>query len=115
MLIAYDRDEAGEKAAATLADELMGMGIECYRVLFPKGMDANEYALKVQPAAKSLGVLLNKAHWLGKGKPPERETVEIIPAPVQSMPVAEDPEPGGAEEPTEPAAKEEMKSSLFFL
>jgi DNA primase catalytic core len=33
VYIAYDRDEAGEKAAATLADELMGMGIECYRVL----------------------------------------------------------------------------------
>ena len=31
------------------------MGIECFRVQFPKGMDANEYALKVQPAAKSLG------------------------------------------------------------
>ena len=44
------------------------MGIECFRVLFPKGMDANEYALKVTPAAKSLGVLLNKAEWLGKGK-----------------------------------------------
>jgi len=31
------------------------MGIECFRVLFPKDMDANAYALKVTPAAKSLG------------------------------------------------------------
>ena len=31
------------------------MGIECFRVQFPKGMDANEYALKTQPAAKSSG------------------------------------------------------------
>jgi hypothetical protein len=37
-----------------LADELMAMGIECFRVLFPKGMDANEYAPKVTPAEKSL-------------------------------------------------------------
>ena len=44
VLIAYDRDEAGDKAAAELADELMALGIECFRVLFPKGMDANEYA-----------------------------------------------------------------------
>ena len=66
--IAYDRDEAGEKAAETLAPELMAMGIDCYRVLFPKGMDANEYALKVTPAEKSLGLLLNKAEWMGKGK-----------------------------------------------
>jgi DNA primase len=50
--IAYDRDEAGEKAAAALGAELVAAGIECFRVLFPKGMDASEYALKVQPAAK---------------------------------------------------------------
>jgi DNA primase len=65
VYIAYDRDEAGEKATRELAEELMQMGIECFRILFPKGMDANEYSCKVQPAAKSLGVLLNKAEWLG--------------------------------------------------
>jgi DNA primase catalytic core len=110
VLIAYDRDEAGEKAAATLADELMGMGIECYRIQFPHRMDANEYGLKVQPAAKTLGMLLNTAHWLGKGKPSERETVEIRPAPAESEPVAAaDPEPAEVEEPIEPAAKEEAQ------
>ena len=31
-------------------------------------MDANEYALKVGPAAKSLGVAIRSAQWLGKGK-----------------------------------------------
>jgi DNA primase len=71
VLIAYDRDEAGDKAAEGLGAELMAMGIECRRVLFPKGMDANEYALKVTPAEKSLGVLLNTAGWMGKGKRPE--------------------------------------------
>ena len=55
VLIAYDRDEAGERAAAKLAEQLMAAGIECLRIEFPKGMDANEYALKVQPAAKSPG------------------------------------------------------------
>jgi DNA primase catalytic core len=70
VYIAYDRDEAGDKAAAKLAEELMEMGVECFRVEFPKGMDANAYALKVTPAAKSLGVLLNRAAWLGKGRRP---------------------------------------------
>jgi DNA primase catalytic core len=70
VLIAYDRDEAGEKAACELAEELLSMGIDCYQVLFPKGMDANEYAVKVKPASRSLAVLLNKAQWLGKGKSP---------------------------------------------
>ena len=58
VLIAYDRDEAGEKAAIELGNELISMGIDCYRVLFPKGMDANEYGCKVKPATKSLGVLI---------------------------------------------------------
>lgn len=72
VLIAFDRDDAGERGAAKVAEQLMQAGIECYRIEFPKGMDANEYALKVQPAAKSLGLLIRKALWLGKGKAPER-------------------------------------------
>jgi len=74
VLIAYDRDEAGESAAATLATSLMADGIECYRIQFPKGMDANEYALKVTPAAKSLGVVIRKAEWLGNGTPRSERT-----------------------------------------
>jgi DNA primase len=91
VLIAYDRDEAGEKAARDLAAELISMGIDCYRVLFPKGMDANEYGCKVKPAGKSLGVLLNKVEWLGKGKPPSvavTENVEIAAAAVVEEPQA---------------------------
>jgi DNA primase len=68
VLIAYDRDEAGEKAAEKLAQQLVSRGIGAYRIHFPKGMDANEYALKVTPAAKSLEILIRKALWLGKGK-----------------------------------------------
>ena len=70
IYIAYDRDDAGERAAEKLAEELMAMGIECFRVQFPKGMDANDFALKVTPATKSLGILLGKAAWLGKGQRP---------------------------------------------
>jgi DNA primase catalytic core len=88
VYLAYDRDEAGEKAAAALADELMTMGIECLRVLFPKGMDANEYARTTQPAAKSLGLLLNSAQWLGKGKQAtpaaKEESIEAV-KPVLSL------------------------------
>jgi DNA primase catalytic core len=101
VYIAYDRDEAGEKATRELAEELMQMGIECFRVLFPKGMDANEYSLKVQPAAKSLGVLLNKAEWLGKGKRPESRSVEpMMELVIDAEPVIE-PQP-------ESATKEEL-------
>jgi DNA primase catalytic core len=70
VLIAYDRDEAGEKAAAELAPQLTAEGLDCYRVEFPKGMDANAYALHVTPATKSLGLAIRKAAWLGKGNAP---------------------------------------------
>ena len=68
VLIAYDRDEAGDRATEKLAAKLMSEGLDCFRILFPKGMDANEYALKVAPAAKSLGVAIRSAQWFGKGK-----------------------------------------------
>jgi DNA primase catalytic core len=71
ILIAYDRDDAGERAAEKLAEKLIAEGIECYRIQFPKGMDANEYALKLQPADKALGLVIRKALWLGKGPAPK--------------------------------------------
>jgi DNA primase len=95
IYIAYDRDDAGERAAQSLTEELLALGIECFRVQFPKGMDANDYALKVTPAAKSLGVLLNNAIWLGKG---QRPTVGVI-------------EPQNIEEKSEAAAKEKISEA----
>jgi DNA primase len=93
VLIAYDRDDAGDKAAATLAEQLIAVGIECYRIQFPKGMDANAYALNVTPAFKSLGVLIRKAAWLGKGAAPQEspgqhvETVETTGPVPQPAPI----------------------------
>ena len=82
VLIAYDRDTAGDAAAEKLATKLLADGFDCYRIQFPKGMDANEYARQVQPAAKSLGVLIRNAQWLGKGhaKPVNTEMVTENPA-----------------------------------
>lgn len=73
ILIAYDRDEAGNNAAEKLAKELQQQGFACYRLHFPKGMDANQYAQEVQPASKSLGVVIRSAEWMGSGKAPERQ------------------------------------------
>ena len=66
VLIAYDRDEAGNIAAEKLAKKLNKNNIDAYRVLFPKNMDANEYALKMTPAQKSLGLVIRKAEPMGK-------------------------------------------------
>jgi len=70
VLIAFDRDDAGERAALKVAESLMACGVECYRLLFPRGMDANAYAMEVTPAAQSLGVVIRAARWMGTGPPP---------------------------------------------
>jgi DNA primase len=122
VYIAYDRDEAGEKAAAKHADELMSMGIECFRVRFPPGQDANEFARKNQPAAKFLGMYLTSAAWLGQGQRPApavmKPTVPATPAPEEerkseSMNNLDDlPTPSAAvpEEKTKSTAKEKIAS-----
>jgi DNA primase catalytic core len=81
VLIAYDRDEAGDGAAEELAKTLVAEGIGCSRVQFPKGMDANEYALKVQPAAKALGLCMQSARWIGGPKRTIAEEMLVSVAP----------------------------------
>ena len=76
VLIAYDRDESGDRAAAKLSERLASEGITTYRVLFPRGMDANAYALKVTPAEQSLAVLLRSAEYLAGPLPTNRPVAQ---------------------------------------
>src|SRR5690606_8272087 len=100
VLIAYDRDEAGNKAAGELAKKLERAGIDPYRLHFPKGMDANQYALEVTPAAHSLGIVIRSAEWLGSGAPPQTPTTVVA-----DVDMAEEkPEPAAVEAPSSLAA-----------
>jgi len=103
ILIAYDADQAGNQAAEKLAEKLTGEGFDCFRMNFPKGMDANEYALKVQPPLKSLGLVIRKAEWLGKGELPDLDTAapasEPEPADTSSSLAADPVEPPPESEP----------------
>jgi DNA primase len=77
ILIAFDRDEAGDRGAEAIAKRLMAEGLDCFRLLFPKGMDANAYACTVKPAEKSLGVVIRSAQWLGQGERPAVTTPAV--------------------------------------
>jgi DNA primase catalytic core len=77
VLIAYDRDDAGNTAAEKLAEKLSEHDIAVYRILFPKGMDANEYAKQVTPADKSLGLVIRKAEWVC-GVEKQREHAAVL-------------------------------------
>jgi DNA primase len=90
VLIAYDRDEAGDRAAERLAAQLTGAGLRCYRVQFPQELDANAYALEHPPAAEHLGRLLRHAVFVGQGP---ASTPREAPLSLAASPPAASPEP----------------------
>ena len=94
VLIAYDRDDAGDRAADALAKQLLATGIGVSRIEFPKGMDANAYAMKVQPPSRSLSVLVRAATWIGNAARPR------VP---QAVTIAAESKTGAAKEEAAPA------------
>lgn len=98
VLIAYDRDEAGDRAAQKLADRLIAEGITCYRVEFPRGFDANEFARKMTPPGEALALVLRSATILAKSG-----AVTIMDPPADGGNEDESPSPV-SDEPAPPAA-----------
>ncbi len=86
VFLAFDGDDAGDGAAQKHGSWFARHGIEVWRVVFPKGMDANAYALKVQPAGKALDLLLRNARLMHDGlqgdmsKPEEGRAAYASPA-----------------------------------
>lgn len=68
VLIAYDNDKAGDVAARALAEELTAIGIECFRVLLPKGKDVNDVATSAPSPSEALGELIRSAEFIGRAK-----------------------------------------------
>lgn len=102
VYLAYDNDDAGNRAVERDVSRLTSIGIECFRLRFPAGMDPNDYARKVTPAEKSLPVLLNASEWLGNGSSPRNENSGT---PSSSLAAKLAAEPGTSKEPKK-AAKE---------
>ena len=69
-------------------------------------MDANEYALKVEPAKKSLGLVLRNAVYLGEGPEPSRSL-----RPLTDQAPAE-PEPPVAQAATSPTSPRRPREQL---
>lgn len=102
VLIAYDRDAAGDKGAAAAAQTLVARGIAVYRVNFPKGMDANAYALADTPARKSLGALLRAAEWMAGAE--NRPRMTMVSDDTEPLPSAATVPPSAAKGKTAPPA-----------
>jgi DNA primase catalytic core len=103
VLIAFDRDEAGDCGAEAIAKQLTAAGLDAFRIKFPKGEDANSYARAVQPAAKSLGLVIRSAEWMGAGAAPTRD-----------MPAVREPDTETSE-PIAPLAAEPMLTQVPLL
>lgn len=67
VLIGFRRDEDGETAAKRTAEDLMGAGVECFRLTFPHGLDANDFVRSSANPTDAIHDTLRGAVWMGKG------------------------------------------------
>jgi DNA primase len=97
VLIAYDRDEAGERGATALAERLQAQGIDCFRVVFAAGQDANALAMSADDPAGALAEVLRAAVWTGQGTAPRRPAAQVVEhepaAPARPAPASAEPAP----------------------
>ena len=61
--LAYDADNAGNRAAERDTARLTAHGIEVYRLRFPHGMDVNSYATAAKPPQEALTKAISAAEW----------------------------------------------------
>jgi DNA primase len=94
VLVAFDRDEAGDKAARRVGEVLMAASVECFRVELPRGADVNDVARQAKVPAEALGRYVRKAAWMGAGPGPADRR--------QAGPVAQQAGPADKEEPPPP-------------
>ena len=68
VLIAYDRDEAGDRAAEKLAEKLIAEGLECYRIQFPHGHGCERVRAQSAAGGRSRsGIVIRKARVARQG------------------------------------------------
>ncbi len=75
IYIAYDRDDAGERAAQKARRRAHGDGDRVLPGAVPEGQGRERVCVEGAASGKESGLFLNKREWLGKGK---RPTVAVI-------------------------------------
>ncbi|MDY4377663.1 DNA primase [Pectobacterium brasiliense] len=73
VLIAFDNDTAGDEGAEKLASALVADGIAPFRVVFPAGMDANEYLCQVAEPERAFRAAVEGALPMGEAVGVESE------------------------------------------
>jgi DNA primase len=109
VMIAFGRDADGDRGAKKVAATLTDAGFECFRVVFPAGMDANDYWVKRSPGTDGLEKLLRQATWLGKGK---AKPAVVMPAVTVESASTSSPAVVLEDEPVEPESVSEVPAML---
>jgi len=94
----------GGDAADRVATALLRVGIECFAIGWPAGMDANDYALASANPTDAFAKAIRSAAWMGKGPAPKRRRqapVPKAPAGASEERAADEPVPAATE--AEPA------------
>src|ERR1035437_2819114 len=81
IVLAFDADEAGDRAALELAPRLASEGLEVQRMALPVGLDVNGYALESVDPAMSLRVALERASWMSERLYQDSDWLGAFPAP----------------------------------
>ena len=102
LLVAFDGDDAGDRGAKTLAQELSAAGVEVFRVELPRGADVNDVAVEAKNPTDALGRYLRKASWMGGAKDGRPSSPRVEVEPVRVVPPGLD-SPAHTVEPVEPA------------
>ena len=89
VLIAFDRDTAGDRGATIVAERLAAVGIGAYRVAFPHDQDAaNAYALAAtSPPTAAWARFLRAVTWMAGGE--GRRPVALEPEDAPPTPLTE--------------------------
>lgn len=89
VLIAYDRDDAGDKAAASAAELLQEQSVACYRLLFPLNQDVNSFACEASDPQSALADVIRKAVWLSEGDAEATSVVNLDASPLPTGPLSD--------------------------
>lgn len=65
VVIAFDRDDAGDRGAQAVAEAAIAQGLTALRVVLPPGQDVNDLAGAAEDPATALRDLVGSAQWLG--------------------------------------------------
>ena len=77
VVLAFPQGSEEDKYLQVCADEMMKLGVDCYRSIFPAGLDVNSFARQVDNPPEALAEKVRQIEWLGNGKQPQLDMPEM--------------------------------------